>query len=85
MLTFSQFRTKDDYEVDLFCESDDGRIAGIQVKAGSEVEDKDFRGLRILRDKLGDEFVGGVVLHLGIHSYTREDRIYVLPLDRLWD
>jgi uncharacterized protein len=83
-LRFSHFRTKDGQEVDLVCETDDGRIAGVEVKAASSVEDKDFRGLRLLRDQLGRDFVGGVVLYLGPRSYTREDRLHVLPLDRLW-
>ena len=54
------------------------------MKAASSVEDKDFRGLRLLRDTLGREFVGGVVLYLGSRSYTKEDRLLVLPLDCLW-
>lgn len=83
-LTFSHFRTKDGQEVDLVCETDDSRIAGVELKAASSVEDKDFRGLRLLRDKLGSDFVGGVVLYLGSRAYTKEDRLHVLPLDRLW-
>jgi predicted AAA+ superfamily ATPase len=43
-LTSSHFRTKDGQEVDLVCETDDGRIAGVEVKTTSRVEDKDFRG-----------------------------------------
>jgi len=83
-VTFSHFRTKDGQELDLVCETEDGRIAGVEVKAASRVENNDFRGLRLLRDKLGSDFVGGVVLYLGPRSYTREDRLHVLPLDRLW-
>jgi uncharacterized protein len=83
-LTFSHFRTKDGHEVDLVCETDDGRITGVELKAASSVEDKDFRGLRLLRDKLGSDFAGGVVLDLGPRAYTKEDRLHVLPLDRLW-
>lgn len=83
-MAFSHFRTKDGQEVDLVCETDEGRIAGVEMKAASSVEDKDFRGLRLLRDRLGHEFVGGVVLYLGPLSYNREDRLHVLPLDSLW-
>jgi predicted AAA+ superfamily ATPase len=83
-LRFSHFRTKDGREVDLVCETDEGRVAGVEVKAASSVEDKDFRGLRLLRDTLGPQFVGGVVLYLGPRSYTKEDRLHVLPLDSLW-
>jgi len=82
--TFSHFRTKDGREVDLVCETEDGRIAGVEIKAASSVEDHDFRGLRLLRDRLGEDFVRGVVLYLGARSYMNEDRLYVAPLDRLW-
>lgn len=83
-LSFSHFRTKDGQEIDLVCETDDGRIAGVEIKAASSVEDKDFRGLRLLRDTLGSDFLGGVVLYLGPRSYTKEDRLHVVPLDHLW-
>lgn len=83
-LSFSHFRTKDGQEIDLVCETDDGRIACVEIKAASSVEDKDFRGLRLLRDTLGSDFLGGVVLYLGPRSYTKEDRLHVVPLDHLW-
>ena len=83
-VTFSHFRTKNGQEVDLVCETDDGRIAGVEIKGASSVEDGAFRGLRLLRDSLGSDFVGGVVLHLGPRSYTKEDRLHVVPLDSLW-
>jgi hypothetical protein len=40
--------------------------------------------MRLLREKLGDLFTGGVVVNLGQRSYTYEDRLHVLPLERLW-
>lgn len=83
-LTFSHFRTKDAVEVDLVCETADGRIAGVEIKAGGTVTDSQFRGLRMLRDRVGAAFIAGVVLHLGPHGYRKEDRLFALPLDRLW-
>jgi predicted AAA+ superfamily ATPase len=83
-ITFSHFRTKDGHEVDLVCETEDGRIAGVEIKAASSVDDQHFRGLRLLREKLGASFVGGTVLYLGPHAYTKENRLHVVPLDRLW-
>lgn len=65
-------------------EADDGRVAAIEIKAGSSVSSRDLRGLRHLRDKLGRRFVGGVVLHQGVRSYTPDDRVHVAPLDSLW-
>jgi predicted AAA+ superfamily ATPase len=81
---FTHFRTRDDHEVDLVLEADDGRIAAIEVKASATVAESDFRGLRHLRDTLGPDFVGGVLLNLGQRSYTADKQIFVLPLDRLW-
>ena len=78
------WRTHDGDEVDLILERDDGAIAGIEVKAGERVSGAHFRSLRKLRDALGSRFLGGVVLHLGRHSYTHGDRLHALPVDRLW-
>lgn len=81
---FSHFRTRDQQEVDLVIESASGSVAAVEVKAAGTVADQDFAGMRMLRDRLGDSFVGGVVINLGQRSYTYEDRLHVLPLDRLW-
>jgi uncharacterized protein len=78
------WRTHDGDEVDLVLERDDGAVTAIEVKAGERVRDSDFRSLRKLREALGERFLGGVVLHLGRHSYTVDDRLHVLPVDRLW-
>jgi predicted AAA+ superfamily ATPase len=83
-VTFSHFRTKDQQEVDLVIETDAGAVAAIEVKAAATGTDQDFRGLRALRDRLGDEFVGGAVINLGKRSYTYDDRLHVLPLETLW-
>lgn len=81
---FSHFRTRDQQEVDLVIESMSGSVTAIEVKASGTVADQDFAGMRLLRDKLGESFTGGVVVNLGQRSYTYEDRMHVFPLDRLW-
>lgn len=78
------WRTFDGAKVDLVIEADDGRVVGIEVKAGQSVASKDLQGLRTLRDELGDSFVAGVALSTGTRSYTFENRIHVCPIDRLW-
>jgi hypothetical protein len=81
------WRTHDGAEVDLVIEDGrTGRVVGIEVKAGSRVHARDRRGLRLLRDRLGERFVVGVVLHTGSHCirYADDDRIIALPIDRLW-
>lgn len=83
-VSFSHLRTHGIREVDLVIEARDGTVAGIEVKAGSTVSDKDFAGLRLMREKLGDDFVAGVVINLGQRCYRYEDRLYVAAMDRLW-
>jgi len=59
-------------------------VVGIEVKASTSVPGDDFRGLRALRAVAGEAFIGGVVLYLGRRSYTFDDRLHVVPVDRLW-
>lgn len=56
----------------------------IEIKSGEKVRTEDLRGLAALRDRLGSTFRAGVVLHPGPMSVPLGDRIYALPLDRLW-
>jgi predicted AAA+ superfamily ATPase len=70
-LRFSHFRTRDQLEVDLVAQTAEGAVAGVEVKASSTVADTDFGGLRLLRDRLGDDFLGGVVVNLGQRAYTQ--------------
>ncbi|MGH7881498.1 MAG: hypothetical protein ACREN8_01115 [Candidatus Dormibacteraceae bacterium] len=37
-----------------------------------------------LANKLGDHFLGGVLLYTGTRAYNFQPRIHVVPLDRLW-
>lgn len=78
------WRTKDGHEVDLIIEADDGRVLAFEVKASSRVAGDDFRSLRALRDKVGNDFVAGIALHTGARGFTIDDRLHALPIDRLW-
>jgi uncharacterized protein len=78
------WRTSDDQEVDFVVETADGRVVGFEVKANQTVPGTDLKGLRILRDALGDRFIAGVALSTGSRSLTYEDGIHVCPVDRLW-
>jgi uncharacterized protein len=78
------FRTHRGVEVDLLLEAIDGSVAGIEIKATTVVRDADAAGLRFLRDRLGDRFVGGVILHTGQRGFRLDDRIVAAPLAALW-
>lgn len=78
------FRDRDGREVDLVAEGRDGRIVAVEVKAAIDVDERDARGLAYLRDKMGDRFVAGVVLHLGRRPQPLGDRLTALPVSALW-
>lgn len=78
------WRTADGDEVDLVVERSDGAILAVEVKAGERVSGRDFSALRKLRESLGERFIAGVATSTGRRSYTYEDRLHVLPIDRLW-
>jgi uncharacterized protein len=78
------WRTGDGDEVDLIVELGDGSILAFEIKAGRRVAGSDFTAMGKLRSLLGDRFAAGVVLYLGERSYVYDDRLSVMPLDRLW-
>jgi len=78
------WRTHDGEEVDYVIEFDDGRVLAFEIKANERVTGPDLKGLRTLRDALGDRFIAGVALSTGLRSFTYEDRIHIMPVDRLW-
>lgn len=78
------YRTKDGVEVDAVVETNDGRIAGVEVKASATVTSADFRGLRHLQTQAGDAFTAGVVLDAGDASLSLAPRLKALPVSALW-
>lgn len=81
---WGHWRTHDGDEVDLVIEREDGAAVAFEVKSGALVRAEDLRGLRKLRAAVGEPFVAGVVLYTGERSYVAEERLMVLPTDRLW-
>jgi uncharacterized protein len=79
------YRTLDGVEVDLVLEADDGRVATIEIKADSGLTTAATCGLVHLRDRLGDRFVAGLVLNTGNQAQRVGDRLFVAPVDQLWN
>lgn len=42
------------------------------------------RHLRWLRDRIGDRFVAGIILHLGPTAASFGDKVFAVPLSALW-
>ena len=71
-------------EIDIVAELRGQRIIGIEVKASSAPSSRDARHLAWLRDKLGDRFIAGVVLHTGPATYPLGSQITAAPISTLW-
>jgi uncharacterized protein len=78
------FRTAGGREVDIVLESKGGEVAGIEVKLAVAPTERDFSGLAHLRDKLGDRFTAGVVVHTGPETLPFGDRLWAVPVSALW-
>jgi predicted AAA+ superfamily ATPase len=78
------FRTEAGDEVDLVLERDDGQVIAFEIKAGTRISGEDLRGLRRLKERIGAQLEEAIILHTGVHAYTHDDWITVLPLDRVW-
>jgi predicted AAA+ superfamily ATPase len=77
-------RDKDQREVDLVLERDDGAVVGIEVKASATVTEDDFAGLRRLATSCGDQRKLGLVLHDNEVSVPVGERMFAAPLSLRW-
>ncbi|WP_234391214.1 ATP-binding protein [Nocardia suismassiliense] len=79
------YRTKDQVEVDAVLENRRGQVVGIEVKAASTVNPNDFRGLRHLAERLGNDFLAGIVLHTGQQTLPFGPKMLAMPVAALWE
>jgi uncharacterized protein len=82
--TLFHYRTKDGLEVDAVLETPDGRLVGIEVKAGATVRSEDLAGLRHLAALAEDRFVAGYVLYTGQQTLPFGEKIRAVPMDAMW-
>lgn len=72
------------HEVDLVLDLGNGKVFGLEFKAGTAPTLDDARHLVWLRDEYGKRFVGGVVVHAGQAVVELSDRIGAVPLSACW-
>lgn len=85
--TIHHYRETGGIEVDIVIETPDGRVCAIEVKATVAPRPADAAGLAAFRDRLdrvGSDFVQGVVLHTGTRRLSMGDRIVALPIADIW-
>ncbi len=71
-------------EVDAMLEAPDGRVVGLEVRAGATLGAADFKWLSLLRDRIRRRFVGGFVFYAGRDPLPWGDRLAGVPLSTLW-
>lgn len=60
------------------------RYRGCGKAALSAPTPDDAKHLAVLRDRMGESFVGGVVFHTGPHAYRLGEGIVAAPISALW-
>jgi uncharacterized protein len=78
-------RSRDDgHEIDLIAELPANDVLAIEIKATAAPTASDAKHLIWMRDRLGDRFLCGAVLHTGPRSFQLAKRILALPICALW-
>ncbi len=83
-LTLWHYRTQSNIEVDFILENRMQQIVGIEVKASSTVDGKDFKGLRHLQETEPGIFQRGFVLYAGREVVPFGDKLWAVPLSMWW-
>ena len=82
-LTFWHYREQE-REVDIIAERPSGELVGIEVKASATVRERDFQGLKHMRDQLGSRLRAGIVVYTGQRTLPFGERLFAVPLEGLW-
>lgn len=72
------------HEVDVLAEIGGRDVLAFEVKANAAPDRGAARHLAWLRDRLGERFLGGVVLHTGPASFELDERIAAAPICAIW-
>jgi len=82
------YRDRQNHEVDLVLEGEDGKVVAVEIKATSSPALSHIDGLRWLRNKLDTvnpgSFVAGILLHTGTHCVSLDGRLHMRPINSLW-
>jgi len=78
------YRDRDHYEVDAVLEAPSGEVIACEVKAAETVRSDDFRGIRRLARRLGDQLAAGIVLYAGGQALPFGERLRAWPISALW-
>jgi uncharacterized protein len=72
------------HEIDLVAELATGDVVAVEIKSAAVPNREDAKHLEWLRDKLGERFLAGAVLHAGPRPFRLAERVLALPICVLW-
>lgn len=79
------YRDREQREIDFLIEREDNALLGIEVKAGSAVNQSDFKHLKWFRDNIAkDRPFTGIVLYSGEMVGSVGENLWVVPFGALW-
>lgn len=78
------YRDRDKNEVDAILERASGEVVAVEVKAAETVRSEDFRGIKHLTRRLGDQLLAGIVFYAGQQALPFGERFCALPISALW-
>ena len=78
------YRDHNKVEVDAVLENRRRQVIGIEVKAASTVRTDDFSGLRRLAERLGEDFIVGIVLYTGTATLPFGPKFRAIPVSAIW-
>ena len=78
------WRTASGQEGDVVLEDRSGKIAAVEIKATATLSGSDVRGLQVLADSAGKNWLRGVVLYAGAEVIPFTGNIHGVPFNRLW-
>jgi uncharacterized protein len=79
------FRDRNGAEIDLVIQDRrTGVVSGIEIKLTSSPRPADARHLAGLRDRLGDRFAVGLLVHTGPRSLRLGERLWAVPVTALY-
>ncbi|MGO8878219.1 MAG: ATP-binding protein [Desulfomonilaceae bacterium] len=79
------FRSQSGQEVDVVIERSGGKVVGVEIKLSASPSPRDFYGLKVLREHLGDKFVRGILIYNGREIVPFEKDLYAVPVSILTD
>jgi hypothetical protein len=69
--------------VDVVIERSGGKVVGVEIKLSASPSPRDFYGLKVLREHLGDKFVRGILIYNGREIVPFEKDLHAVPVSVL--